>query len=149
MIQQPPTPSRPTTIFPYTTLFRSASLINRYQELSEVPLLVAMDAEWGLGMRMPDSAISYPYQMALGAIQDEHLIYLMGREVAKDFKRLGINVNFAPVVDINNNPRNQVINYRSFGVNRENVTRKVGAYMKGMMDEGIIISLMIGRAYCR
>src|SRR5690606_10245867 len=106
-----------------------------------VPLLVALDGEWGLGMRMPDSTVSYPYQMTLGAVQDETLIYQMGREIAKDFKRLGLNVNFAPVVDINNNPRNPVINYRSFGENKFNVTRKGGAYMRGLMDEGIISSL--------
>src|SRR5690606_11549602 len=120
---------------------RHANLINRYQSLSEVPLLVAIDGEWGLGMRLPDSTISYPYQMALGAIQDNSLIYTMGQNVAKDLKRLGVNINFAPVVDINNNPRNPVINYRSFGENRENVTQKGISYMKGMMDEGVIVSL--------
>ena len=120
---------------------RHANLINEYQQLSNVPLFIALDGEWGLGMRMADSTLSFPYQMTLGAVQDESLLYKMGVEVAKDFKRLGLNVNFAPVVDINNNPRNPVINYRSFGENRENVTRKAGAYMKGMMDEGIIISL--------
>ncbi len=120
---------------------RHANLINEYQKASKVPLLMALDGEWGLGMRMPDSTLSYPYQMALGAIQNEDLIYQMGQEVAKDFKRLGLNVNFAPVVDINNNPKNPVINYRSFGENKENVTSKAGAYMKGMMDEGIIVSL--------
>ena len=120
---------------------RHANLINEYQKLSKTPLLMALDGEWGLGMRLPDSTISFPYQMTLGAIQNEDLIYQMGREVAKDFKRLGLNVNFAPVVDINNNPRNPVINYRSFGENKENVTRKSSAYMKGMMDGGIIISL--------
>lgn len=120
---------------------RHANLINEYQAVSEVPLLFALDGEWGLGMRLPDSTVSYPYQMALGAIQDNDLIYRMGREIAKDFKRLGLTVNFAPVVDVNNNPRNPVINYRSFGENKRNVTRKGGAYMKGMMDEGIIVSL--------
>lgn len=120
---------------------RHANLINQYQAVSEVPLLFALDGEWGLGMRLPDSTISYPYQMALGAIQDDALIYRMGNEVAKDFKRLGLAVNFAPVVDVNNNPRNPVINYRSFGENKENVTKKGGAYMEGMMDEGIIVSL--------
>jgi len=120
---------------------RHANLINQYQSLAKVPLLIALDGEWGLGMRLADSALSYPYQMALGAIQNEELIYNMGREIAKDFKRLGLNINFAPVVDVNNNPRNPVINYRSFGENKENVTRKGAAYMKGMMDEGIIISL--------
>jgi len=120
---------------------RHANLINRYQDLADVPLLIAIDGEWGLGMRLPDSTISYPYQMALGAIQDNTLIYKMGQEVAKDLKRLGVNINFAPVVDINNNPRNPVINYRSFGENRENVTQKGTAYMKGMMGEGVIVSL--------
>ncbi|GAA4804724.1 hypothetical protein GCM10023231_37320 [Olivibacter ginsenosidimutans] len=118
-----------------------AATINSYQELAKVPLLIALDGEWGLGMRMSDSAVSYPYQMTLGAIRDERLIYNMGREVAKDFKRLGLNINFAPVVDINNNPRNPVINYRSFGENKENVTRLGAAYMHGMMDEKILITL--------
>ena len=120
---------------------RHAQAINRYQRLSNVPLLVALDGEWGLGMRLADSALSFPYQMALGAIQNEALIYQMGLEVAKDFKRLGMNVNFAPVVDINNNPRNPVINFRSFGEDKQNVTRKGLAYMRGMMDGGLLTSL--------
>lgn len=120
---------------------RHAAVINRYQQLAKVPLLIAFDGEWGLGMRLPDSTVSYPYQMTLGAIQNEALIYQMGREIAVDFKRLGMNINFAPVVDINNNPRNPVINFRSFGENKHNVTRKGLAYMRGMMDEGIIVSL--------
>lgn len=120
---------------------RHAEVINRYQQLSKVPLLVAFDGEWGLGMRLADSTISFPYQMALGAIQNEALIYQMGLEVAHDFRRVGMNINFAPVVDINNNPRNPVINFRSFGENKYNVTRKGLAYMRGMMDGGIITSL--------
>lgn len=120
---------------------RHTQAINRYQRLSKVPLLVAFDGEWGLGMRMADSTISFPYQMALGAIQNEALIYQMGLEIARDFKRLGLNVNFAPVVDINNNPRNPVINFRSFGEDKQNVTRKGLVYMRGMMDGGLITSL--------
>src|SRR5690606_22596196 len=120
---------------------RHAHLINTYQQLVKVPLLTALDGEWGLGMRLPDSAMSYPYQMTLGAIRDEQLIYRMGREVAKDFRRLGLHVNFAPVIDINNNPRNPVINYRSFGEDKYNVTSKGKAYMQGMMDGGILVSL--------
>ncbi|MBK1441380.1 glycoside hydrolase family 3 [Parapedobacter sp. ISTM3] len=120
---------------------RHAQVINRYQRLSKVPLLVAFDGEWGLGMRLADSTISFPYQMALGAIQNEALIYQMGLEVARDFKRLGMNVNFAPVVDINNNPRNPVINFRSFGEDKQNVTRKGLAYMRGMMDAGLLTTL--------
>lgn len=120
---------------------RHADVINRYQKLSKVPLLIAFDGEWGLGMRLPDSTISYPYQMTLGAIQNDYLLYQMGRDVARDFRRLGMNVNFAPVVDVNNNPNNPVINFRSFGEDKYNVTKKSLAYMQGMMDGGIIVSL--------
>lgn len=120
---------------------RHVNLINQYQGLSRVPLWIAMDGEWGLGMRMPDSTLSFPFQMTLGAIQNDTLIYQMGQEIAQDFKRLGMHINFAPVVDINNNSQNPVINYRSFGENKENVARKATAYMKGMMDEGILSSL--------
>lgn len=120
---------------------RHAYMINKYQALSKVPLFMALDGEWGLGMRLVDSTISFPYQMALGAVQNEQLIYQMGQEIAKNFKRIGLNINFAPVVDVNNNPNNPVINFRSFGENKENVTRKAASYMRGMMDEGIITSL--------
>src|SRR5690606_9795910 len=120
---------------------RHASVINRYRGLSKVPLMVALDGVGGLGMRLPDSTVSYPYQMTLGAIHNEAVIHQMGRAIARDFKRLGMNINFAPVVDINNNPRNPVINFRSFGEDKHNVTRKGLAYMRGMMDEGIIVSL--------
>jgi beta-N-acetylhexosaminidase len=116
---------------------RQAGLINRYQKLAKVPLLIAMDGEWGLGMRL-DSTISYPYQMTLGAIQDNTLIYKMGQQVAYDFKRLGMQINFGPDMDVNNNPNNPVINYRSFGDNKYNVAAKGIAYMKGMQDAGIL-----------
>ncbi|MES2061411.1 MAG: glycoside hydrolase family 3 N-terminal domain-containing protein [Bacteroidota bacterium] len=117
---------------------RHANLINNYQKLSKVPLLIAMDGEWGLGMRL-DSSVSYPYQMTLGAIQDNNLIYKMGQMVAYDFKRLGIQINFAPDMDVNNNPNNPVINYRSFGDNKYNVAKKGIAYFKGMQDAGLIV----------
>src|SRR5471030_940417 len=116
---------------------RQAQLINRYQKLTQVPLLIAMDGEWGVGMRL-DSTISYPYQMTLGAIQDNSLIYKMGQQVAYDFKRLGMQMNFGPVMDINNNPDNPVINYRSFGDNKYNVAAKGIAYLKGMQDAGLL-----------
>jgi beta-N-acetylhexosaminidase len=116
---------------------RQANLVNEYQKMSRTPLLIAMDGEWGLGMRL-DSTISYPYQMALGAIQDNNLIYKMGQAVAYDFKRLGVQINFAPDFDVNNNPNNPVINYRSFGDNKYNVARKGIAYAKGMQDAGLI-----------
>jgi beta-N-acetylhexosaminidase len=118
---------------------RQAALTNTYQSLSKIPLMIAMDGEWGLGMRL-DSTISYPYQMTLGAMQDTSLIYQMGQEVAKDFKRLGMQINFAPDMDVNNNPRNPVINYRSFGENKYNVAEKGIAYLKGMQDAGLFTS---------
>ncbi|MDX1603619.1 MAG: glycoside hydrolase family 3 N-terminal domain-containing protein, partial [Salinimicrobium sediminis] len=108
-------------------------LMNEYQEASKVPLLGAIDAEWGLGMRL-DNTISYPFQMALGAIQDEDLLYELGTEVARQIRRTGLHLNFAPVVDVNNNPNNPVINYRSFGEDKYNVARKATAYMRGMQD---------------
>jgi beta-N-acetylhexosaminidase len=116
---------------------RQAELINRYQKISKVPLLIAQDGEWGLGMRL-DSTISYPYQMTLGAIQDNTLIYKMGQMVAYDFKRMGMQMNFGPDMDVNNNPDNPVINYRSFGDNKYNVAAKGIAYLKGMQDAGLL-----------
>ncbi|QDH79294.1 serine hydrolase [Echinicola soli] len=116
---------------------RQASMTNRYQRISDVPLMVSIDAEWGLGMRL-DSTMSFPYQMALGGIEDEVLIYKMGKEIARQCKRIGVNVNFAPVVDINNNANNPVIGFRSFGEEKENVTAKAMAYMKGMQDEHVL-----------
>lgn len=117
--------------------YRQADFTNRLQKISPIPLLVSIDAEWGLGMRL-DSAFSYPRQMALGALQNDSLIYRMGSQIALDCKRLGIHINFAPVIDINNNPKNPVINFRSFGENREKVAFKGSMYMKGMQDHGII-----------
>jgi beta-N-acetylhexosaminidase len=116
---------------------RQSKLLNRYQAESKVPLLVAMDAEWGVGMRL-DSTIKFPYQMSLGATDDEQLVYDMGAEIARQFKRLGMHVNFAPVVDVNNNPNNPVINFRSFGEDKHNVTRKAIAYMRGLQDNHIL-----------
>lgn len=116
---------------------RQANVLNQYQALAKIPLMVAMDGEWGLGMRL-DSTISYPYQMALGAIQDNALIYKMGQYIAYDFKRLGMQMNFAPDMDVNNNPNNPVINYRSFGDNKYNVAKKGIAYMQGMQNGGLL-----------
>jgi beta-N-acetylhexosaminidase len=112
-------------------------LVRYYQSISEVPLLIAIDGEWGPSMRI-EQTIRYPRQMMLGAINDNELIYQMGRDIGKQLKMLGIHVNFAPVIDVNNNPANPVINSRSFGEDRENVARKGILYMNGMQDEGII-----------
>lgn len=118
---------------------KQVELINRYQKLAQpLPVMVAVDGEWGLGMRMKASTISYPRQLMLGAIQDNQLIYDMGEEIARQMKRVGIDINFAPVVDVNNNAANPVINTRSFGEDRYNVTAKGYQYMKGMQDHGVM-----------
>lgn len=116
---------------------RQAALINSYQKLTKVPLMVSIDGEWGLAMRL-DSTVKYPWQMTLGAIQDNQLIYRMGVDIGKQCRRLGIHVNFAPVVDVNVNPKNPIINARSFGENRVNVAEKGIAYMKGMQSVNIM-----------
>lgn len=116
---------------------RQLELVKRYQDASEIPLLMGIDAEWGLGMRL-DSTLSFPYQMALGAIQNDSLIYEMGHEIGRQLKLTGMHMNFAPVIDINNNPENPVINYRSFGSDKYNVSRKGIAYMQGLQDEGVL-----------
>jgi beta-glucosidase-like glycosyl hydrolase/CubicO group peptidase (beta-lactamase class C family) len=117
---------------------KQAELTNKYQRLSDTPLMVAIDAEWGLGMRHLGDAISFPKQLTLGAIDDNTLIYEMGKTIAGHLKRIGIHVNFAPVVDVNNNPANPVIHNRSFGENTFNVATKSYAYAKGLQDAGVI-----------
>ena len=122
---------------------RQARLTNRLQANSAVPLLIAMDAEWGLAMRL-DSTVRYPYQMTLGAMQgagSDSLIYQMGANLARQSRRLGVHVNFAPSVDVNNNPNNPVINFRSFGENKYEVARKAIAYMRGMQDNHLLTSV--------
>lgn len=117
-----------------------ARLTNYYQSISKVPLLVAMDAEFGLAMRI-DSTVRYPYQMTLGAIQGNNdLIYEMGAQLAQQARRLGMHINFAPVADVNNNPNNPVISFRSFGENKYKVAEKAVAYMRGMQDNGLLTS---------
>lgn len=116
---------------------RQAIVTNRLQNAVKTPLFVALDAEWGPGMRL-DSVFNFPKQMTLGAVTDNNLIYDMGTEIARQLKRLGVHINFAPVADINNNPLNPVINARSFGEDRVNVAGKAYWYMKGMQDQGII-----------
>jgi beta-N-acetylhexosaminidase len=116
---------------------RQAMLTNEYQEAAKIPLMIAIDGEWGLSMRL-DSTVKYPWQMTLGAIQNDSLIYQMGLQVAEQFRRLGVHVNFAPVVDVNNNPNNPVIFARSFGEDKYNVAQKGIAYMKGMQAGGLL-----------
>jgi len=113
---------------------KHTQLINEYQSLSKVPLMVSIDGEWGLGMRMKNSTMSYPRQLMLGAIQDNRLIYEMGKQIAQECRRIGIHVNFAPVADVNNNAANPVIGTRSFGEDRYNVATKSYMYMQGLQD---------------
>ena len=119
---------------------RQAMLTNHFQSVSKTPLLIAMDAENGLAMRL-DSTIAYPQQMMLGAIPDNSLIYQTGFDIARQLKRIGVNLNMAPSVDINNNPLNPVINYRSFGEDRVNVARKGLMFAQGMEDAGVLCAL--------
>jgi beta-glucosidase-like glycosyl hydrolase/CubicO group peptidase (beta-lactamase class C family) len=116
---------------------KQAALTNYYQSQSKVPLFIAMDAEWGLRMRL-EHTIHFPYQMALGAIKNDSLIYEMGLEIGRELRLIGVQMNLAPVVDINNNPNNPVIGFRSFGMNKRNVAEKGIAYMKGLQDAGVI-----------
>lgn len=116
---------------------RQIDLTNRYQKLTKIPLLIAGDWEWGLSMRL-DSTIYFPRQMMLGAIQDQNLIYRMGEEIARQIKLVGGHVNFAPVVDINNNPNNPVIGSRSFGEDRIGVSERSLEYMRGLQDNKIL-----------
>ncbi len=116
---------------------RQANLNNYYQSIARTPLMMTIDGEWGLGMRL-DSVIKFPYQLTLGALSNEQLVYQMGKAIGEQCKRLGIHVNYAPVVDINNNPNNPVIGYRSFGQDRNKVASFGVAYVKGLQDAGVM-----------
>ena len=116
---------------------KQANMINHLQSIAKTPILIAIDAENGVGMRM-DSVSGLPRMMMLGALQDKSLVYKYGQWVGKQCKELGIHVNFAPVVDINNNPNNPVINDRSFGENKYKVADLAIQYMLGMKSEGVM-----------
>ena len=112
-------------------------LVNRYQAAAAVPLLMGQDAEWGLDMRLQNSP-AYPRNMTLGAIHDDSLLYQLGLQMAADLRQVGITLNFAPVLDVNNNPRNPVINTRSFGENKYNVARKGLMVARGMAEGRVL-----------
>ncbi|APS39630.1 glycoside hydrolase family 3 N-terminal domain-containing protein [Salegentibacter sp. T436] len=118
---------------------RQIKLTNEFQELSRTPLLIGMDAEWGLAMRL-DSTFALPWNMTLGAIQDNNLIEEAGAAISRHSKRLGVHINFAPVVDINTNSNNPIIGNRSFGENKINVAEKSLAFMRGMHRVGTLSS---------
>ncbi|MCC7534124.1 MAG: serine hydrolase [Bacteroidia bacterium] len=119
--------------------YRQATLTNLYQRLSKVPLLIGIDGEWGLSMRL-DSTPTYPRQMVLGASANPDLVYEMGLSIGAQCKRMGIHFNFAPDIDVNNNANNPVINDRSFGENKYTVAKLGAAYAKGLQDMHIIAS---------
>ncbi|MGI9552349.1 MAG: glycoside hydrolase family 3 protein [Aurantibacter sp.] len=128
-------------IFNEKSLDILVKLIQRYQNATKYPLLIAIDAEWGLAMRIENTP-QYPYAITLGAIQsDNELVFEVGRQIAKDCKATGIHWNLAPVADINNNPHNPVIGYRSFGEDRHLVAEKAMAYVKGTQSEGVLTSI--------
>ena len=110
---------------------------NEWQSMAQTPMMIAIDGEWGIGMRINDG-LSYPYQMTLGAITDNSLITEMGCQIAEQCVRLGINVNFAPTVDVNNEPNNPVIGFRSFGEDPDNVARKGAAYALALQNNGVL-----------
>lgn len=116
---------------------RQAKLTNEFQELAKIPILIGMDAEWGLAMRL-DSTYAYPWNMTLGAITDNKIIEEVGKRIGEHSKRMGVHFNFAPVVDINVNPKNPIIGNRSFGEDKYNVTEKALAFMKGMQSVGVL-----------
>ena len=113
------------------------ALTNEAQQMADVPLMITFDGEWGLSMRLRGTP-GFPKNMVLGCIRDDSLIYEYGREMARQCRELGVQVNFAPVADVNINPRNPVINTRSFGENPRDVTDKVIAYSKGLEDGGVL-----------
>ena len=117
---------------------QQATIINHLQSIAKTPILTCIDAEWGIGMRMFDDVEGLPKQMMLGAMPDAAIVYQYGRIVGEQCRRLGINVNYAPVVDINNNPDNPVINDRSFGEDKYKVTLYGIQYMKGLQDVGVM-----------
>jgi beta-glucosidase-like glycosyl hydrolase/CubicO group peptidase (beta-lactamase class C family) len=117
---------------------KQANIINALQSQAKTPILMCIDAEWGVGMRMIDSVLPLPKQMMLGATSDAGIAYQYGKIVAEQCKRVGIQVNYAPVVDVNNNPNNPVINDRSFGEDKYKVALFGIQYMKGMQDNGVM-----------
>ncbi|MEI8099468.1 MAG: glycoside hydrolase family 3 N-terminal domain-containing protein, partial [Sediminibacterium sp.] len=118
---------------------RQANLTNYYQSIAKTPLMISIDGEWGLGMRL-DSVINFPRQLMMGAVPDAKVIYAFGKAVGEQCKRMGIQVNFAPDVDINNNPMNPVINDRSFGEDKYKVALYGIQYMKGMEAARVLAS---------
>ncbi|MDA9340022.1 serine hydrolase [Polaribacter sp.] len=124
-------------IFMQGTPKKQAELTNEYQNTAKVPLLIGFDGEWGLDMRLKNT-YRFPWNMTLGAIRNDSLIKQFGKHLGQHAKRIGIHINFAPVIDVNTNPANPIIGNRSFGESKENVTQKAIAFIKGMQGEGVL-----------
>ncbi|MDR1742892.1 MAG: serine hydrolase [Dysgonamonadaceae bacterium] len=124
-------------LFSKGTLRQQAEATNFAQSISKIPLLISLDGEWGLAMRLSD-AMEFPRNMMLGAIQNDSLLYLYGKEIARQCREMGIHINFAPSLDVNSNPDNPVIGSRSFGENAQNVAGKGIAYSQGLEDSGVL-----------
>ncbi len=118
--------------------YAQAGLINHFQQTAQTPLMVCIDGETGLGMRMLDSVAKFPDQLTLGALQDAGIVYQIGKAIGAQCRREGINVNYAPVVDINNNPNNPVINFRSFGEDKYKVALFGTQMMRGIQENGVM-----------
>ena len=116
---------------------RQALLTNQYQAIAKTPLMITIDGEWGLGMRL-DSVDKFPYQLSLGSVSDRSLLYRIGVAMGEQCKRMGIHVNYAPVVDVNNNPNNPVIGFRSLGEDPKKVASSAIAIMRGLQDVGVM-----------
>lgn len=119
---------------------REINLVNEFQQKSKVPLMIGMDAEWGVFQRIA-TAHKFPWAMTLGAIQDKNLIYQMSAKIAEDCHRMGINWDFAPVVDVNTNPDNPIIGNRSFGSEVNNVINSALSYSNGLQDNNILAAI--------
>ncbi|MAD97046.1 MAG: beta-N-acetylglucosaminidase [Flavobacteriaceae bacterium] len=124
-------------IFMQGTPAKQAALTNRYQAKAKVPLMIGFDGEWGLDMRLKNT-YKFPWNMTLGALDGNAPIEKLGEHIGKHCKRIGIHVNFAPVVDINTNPDNPIIGNRSFGEDKFNVANKAAAFVKGMQKVGVL-----------
>lgn len=116
---------------------RQARLTNHYQSLAKIPLCIGMDLEWGLSMRL-DSTYKFPYNMTLGAIQDKSLLEKLGRKIGEHTRRMGVHINFAPVLDINTNPDNPIIGNRSYGETTQNVIQSGESFFSGILSAGVL-----------
>lgn len=126
-------------IFMQDDAAKQAELNNRYNKSAKVPLLIGMDAEWGLSMRLKDVK-RFPWAMTVGAVQDNKVVREMGRNIGEQSARMGVHFNFAPVVDVNTNPQNPIIGNRSYGSDVNNVAQKGISYMQGMLEKRVLSS---------